>query len=202
MNKTLTAIAMSSLLLAAPLSAQTLTLMGDGLTEDTGVSVQAGETLLTFSQTALTLNMNSSFGLGGGILSAAFLSDGEQAVWDWTGVTAFALTMSVAGTNPNMPFTLDFFGLFEDEATEVGQFTGTTEGLTSTPSLVTLNEVFRGDFSAVVGMTLTFDAEGSINTTINDITAVPEPSTWALLSLGGAICAGAVLRRRSKTKRA
>lgn len=196
MNKTLASVAIGSLLLAAPLSAQTLTLMGDGLTENTGVAVQEGS--VAFSQTALTLTINTSFGFGGGILSAGFLQSGEEAVYDWSGVTAFALTMSVTGTNPNMPFTLEFFGLVEESVAEVGEFTGNTEGITSIASLVTLEEAFRGDLSNVVGMTLTFNAEGSINTTINDITAVPEPSTWALIGLAAAMLGGRVIAKRRR----
>lgn len=131
--------------------------------------------------------------MGGG-----FLDDGSPVTYDWSGVEDFGLTMSLTGVNPNVLFSLEFFRFFEDEVESVGRFEGSTEGLTSTPTLVALNEAVRGDLSAVIGMQFTLEGDGTINTTINDITAVPEPSTWALLALGGAICAGAVLRRRSR----
>ena len=196
LHKVLTALAIGSLLLSVPLSAQTLTLMGDGLTESTGIAVQGGAPAFSQSPTALTIN--TSFGLGGGIWSAGFLADGEEVVWDWSGVTAFALTMSVTSADPNMPFILEFFAIENNEPLKVGEFTGNTEGQTSIASLVTLAEAFRGDLGAVVGMTLTFSGEGAINATINDITAVPEPSTWALLGLGAAILGMVALRRRRK----
>lgn len=196
MNKTLGFLAIGILFLVAPLSAQTLTLMGDGLTEDTGIAVQEGG--VAFSQTATALSINASFALGAGVLSASFLQFGDPAAYNWSGVTAFALTMSVTSAVPNMPFSLEFFAIEDGEGVRVGEFTGNTEGLSSTASLVTLNEAFRGDLSAVAGMTLTFSGEGSLNTTINDITAVPEPSTWALIGLAAAILGGRFIANRRR----
>jgi hypothetical protein len=106
--------------------------------------------------------------------------------------------MSVTGTNPDLFFSLT---LYDDSFAPINTYGGSTFGLTSTPSLVslTLDGPGTGNFSAVTGALLTWGGGGTINTTASEVVAiaVPEPSTYALLALGGLALGAYRLRRRS-----
>jgi hypothetical protein len=180
-------IAFSALTWASPSQAQTLTLLG---TPNFGIDPEI--TLAPYTQSSTSFTINGTLGLGDGTLGGGFLAGGVPTTYDWSGVIDFALTMSVTGTNPNLQFRVELF----DSLAKVAEYEGTTAGLTSTPTLVSLNETFRGSLSNIIGMQVTFDGSGAINTTIENITAVPEPSTWALLFVGAALFGGLALRRR------
>jgi hypothetical protein len=148
----------------------------------------------TYTQSATSLTLTSPFGLGD-LVGGSF-----GTVYDWSGISSFGLSMSAPGANPNIGFTVEFFNAALDEI--INAYQGSASGLTTTPSFVALNLSLAGtgDLSSVGGFQFTWDGVGSGDVVIAGV--VPEPSTWALLSLGGAICAGAVIRRRGNVKRA
>lgn len=184
-------IAFSALTWASPSQAQTLTFLG---APDFDVDVD--NSLAPWTQGPSSITINGTYSLSQGV-GGGFLSEGLPVTYDWSGVQDFALTMSFSGGNPSAAlFSLEFFAIVDSEVESVGRFEGSTEGLTSTPTLVTLQEAFRGDLSSVAGMQFTLDGDGTINTTISNITAVPEPSTWAMLFFGAALFGGFALRRR------
>ena len=100
------------------------------------------------------------------------------------------LNLSLSGTNPNSAFHVD---LYDPSFTNVYTFTGTTTSASSTTSDVALTySGSTGDnipFSSVAAAALVFDGTGSAisSMTISNLnySAVPEPSTYALMALGG-----------------
>lgn len=164
--------------------AQTLTIFGTN-----GLTVDIPNTGVPYSQSPSSLTINGSIvGGNSNILAGAFTQ-----TYDWSGVAEFGLTMSVSGTNPNLSFTLE---LVNSTFATQGTFTGSTGDWGSVSSLVALNEVSRGDLSEIIGMNFTFDSDGTINTTMDNISVVPEPATWSMLAFGSALLGGLALRRR------
>jgi hypothetical protein len=165
---------------------------------DLNFTVDPDGTTINFTQGATTLTLNQPF-TNGDTIGGSFT--GEP--YDWSGVTSFGLLMSAPISSPTSLIT---FYLLDDLLNIINTYSGTVSGLTTTPSVIDLelelNPAFpgTGDLSSVGGMQFTWEGSGNRTVVIDGL--VPEPSTWALLSLGGAFCVGAALRRRCKVKRA
>jgi hypothetical protein len=100
-----------------------------------------------------------------------------------------------------MTFGVEFYNsLFQ----VISSYEGSTAGASLTPTLVDLDFLSfgpgAGDFSQVAGMQFTWNTQGSINVTIDNV-AVPEPSTWALLFCGAVLLGSLAWRRRLATAR-
>lgn len=178
------------LLFGSVTHAQTLNIFGSsGFTVDpfnTGVPLTQGPAALTING-AIVVGDNN-------ILAGTFAQTNN-----WSGVAEFGLTMSVSSLpNPNLFFTLE---LVDTNFATVGTFTGSTGDWGSSSELVALTEVFRGDLSNVVGMNFTFNDAGTINMTLENISVVPEPSTWALFTATVLVSAFLAWRRRSLARR-
>lgn len=186
-------VAVISLILATASQAQTLTLLGSA-----DYNVDGGSTTAGYSQSASSLTFDAGFGLGdtlGGLFNASF---------DWSAVTDFGLTMSIAGVNPVAPFSVEFYDssvLVDPVTAVVARYQGTSSPAGSSPTIVTLtlDQVFNGNYNDVLGMQFTWDSDapgGSGSVTVDSIDAVPEPTTWAMLVFGAALFGGLALRRR------
>jgi len=183
------------LLAVLPVSAQNVDLVSLGsatFTLDPSATIGSG------TQNASGFVWSPSVALGdqlGGTFTAA----------NWTpftnpaNYTGFALRMSVTGANPDLSFSLT---LFDPSFAPINTYGGSTFGLTSTPGLVSLSldSPGSGNFGSVGGAVLTWGGGGNINTTATELVAVavPEPSTYALLALGGLALGGYVMRRRQR----
>lgn len=96
------------------------------------------------------------------------------------------LNFAISGTNPDSAFHID---LYNADASAWYTFTGTIEGVTSVASDVALvyydlsGDPFNEVFTALIG----FDGSGSddINMTLNNISVVPEPATYLLITIAG-----------------
>ena len=111
----------------------------------------------------------------------------------------FTLFMSVSGTNPDIPFSLEFF---DSAFASIDIWEGTTVGLTATPVYNNLSIVTpgSGNYSDVGSFVLTWNGGGAetLNSTVSNIAVVPEPSTYALLALSGLALGGYAMRRRRR----
>jgi hypothetical protein len=152
---------------APPLHAQTLTALGTNSFE-----IFPDVSLAPYTQGASSFSINGTFGLGSGTVGGGFVSGGSPVNHDWSGVGVFGLTVSVAGSNPGLSFSVELFRIAGEDVESVGVFNGTTAGLTNVPSTVVLDEVSRGDLSEVAGMQFTFNGAGTINATIHGISAL------------------------------
>ena len=152
-----------------------------------------------YSQTPTALVLNGGFSLGADTLGGLFSSS-----YNWTNAPGFGLTMSVTGSNPALNF---FVELFNTNVGLVSKYEGSTFGVGSTPTVVEMEfvsfEPGRGqdDLSSVDGLQFTWGSAGTINATIEDITVVPEPTTWALLGVASAVFGLVALRRSSAVAR-
>lgn len=141
----------------------------------------------TFTQTATTLNF-----------TAAALGDqvyGNYTPSNWTSYSEFGIRMTITGTNPDLPFTVTFY----DGDSGSSAYSGFTSGLLSGVSGVApLTLASSGaNFSNIIGFQIGWDGSASpINVSMSNVAAVPEPSTYLLLVLGGLALGGYTIRRR------
>jgi len=150
------------------------------------------ETSVDLSTTTLVYTLNTSSTQFSSITDNA----GNQISWVFN--TPFTLdnidsqnlflNFSLSGTNPNSAFHVDLYDVsFESFYT----FTGTTTSASSTTSDValTISSLSGASFSSFAAAALVFDGTGSAisSMTVSNLnySAVPEPSTYALMALGG-----------------
>lgn len=178
---------------AIPVFAQNVDLLSLGSSTFT---LDSGATLGSGTQTASGLVWTPSVALGDQ-LAGTFTSVNWTSFTNPANYTGFALRMSVTGVNPDLFFSLI---LYDPSFAEINTYGGSTFGLTSTPSLVTLSldTPGSGAFGAVGGALLSWGGGASINTTATEIVAVavPEPSTLVLLISGALVVGGYAIRRR------
>ena len=157
---------------------------------------------LSYSQTAsgITFSPSVSFGdiLGGNFQSPS--SYNWSAYNPTTPGTAWYVKLSIlSGTNPNLSFTLNLINTVDGTSVNLeGDTTGATTGSYLTLSL---NSTDPGDMSALSNIDFaqfTWNTSGSLNVRVEGLAAVPEPSTYALLTLGALALGGYALRRRQR----
>lgn len=122
---------------------------------------------------------------------------------DWSsvftpGVSSFGLLVNFAAPNNNIPFALEFLDSSFETIDVWSAVTGTTAfsgyidfGLApTTPG--------TGVYSDVKGVILTWAnaSTDTVNTTVSAVAVVPEPSTYALLSLAGLALGVYAIRHR------
>ncbi len=145
-----------------------------------------------FTQTSSGVTFNTiGFGdvLGGGFTSGA-------QDWGSYNTDDFAVKMSLlSGTAPNINFG---FLLFDSEFNQA-QFEGFTTGIATDTyvPLIFLGFVGSSPLSTIVGAQFSWnDSASGATVALQEVAAVPEPSTYALLALGALALGGYAARRR------
>ena len=154
-----------------------------------GFKIDPPSTLLpSYSQTETTLTINGPLALGytfGGLFI--------NGPYNWSILSTsyfFPMMMSISGSIPNIPFSVQLF----DSSFSSVTYVGTTFGVMNSPTPVALTLVGSGGsdltvLTDVVALQFTFDGGGApASMTFYEV--VPEPSTYALLAMscGGALC--------------
>ena len=159
-------------------------------------AIDAGVTTATYTQDASGTRFSPSVALGdtlGGVFTAGPL--------DWTSYSdlssALYLQISFTGANPLLPISLL---LFNSDFSSSMLYSGTTAPITESPSYFKLDLVGAPSpaiLSGVGGAQITWDGGATINANVQSVATVPEPSTYALLTLGALALGAYRLRRRS-----
>jgi fibronectin-binding autotransporter adhesin len=130
-----------------------------------GFTVSSEYTFIPYTQSSTNLTLTAA--TSGDTLAGQFGS-----IYDWSSVSSFGLRMSVAGTNPDLPFEVV---LYDGEFNELRRYDATTVGLTSTSSITTLSLL-----SSTSGLNavewLEFKWNGTISSTsvsLFDVVSVP-----------------------------
>jgi hypothetical protein len=184
MKKILTAAALTVAVSSSSIAQIDLVSLGSGT-----FTVDPGATTASYTQSASGVLFNGAYALGDTL-------GGTFATQDWSAYTDFEVKMTLTGTNPNLPFSVQFY---DASFNVINTYGGTTVPLVAgTPTYAPLSIVIPGTgvLTSVAGAQFTWDGAGTINTTVESI-AVPEPSTYALLALGGLALGAYRLRRRS-----
>jgi len=173
---------------ALPINAQFVDLLSFG---SSTFSVDPGSTAV-YTQSASGITMITNPGLG----DTWYNDSMTKFVSDWSSFPEFGLRMSSPGPNPGFPFTIF---LYDTAFSLVNEYQATTFDLGATPTVVPLSLSLpgSGNLADVQYVQFSWGGGGSnINVTTTEIVGVPEPSTYALLSLGALALGGYAARRR------
>ncbi len=136
-------------------------------------------TSASYSQDSTSVTFDGTYALGD-LLAGTF---DER---DWSAYGAFGLRMTLEGTNPDLPFTVEFF---DPDFNVINAFQGTTSESGALPSVTMLSLSLKGtdDFSRVVGMQLTWDGPGEIDTSLTEVVgfAAPDGGFFVIRAPGG-----------------
>lgn len=148
-----------------------------------------GGSVGTYTQTATNLDF-----------AAAALGDqifGNYTPSDWSAYSDFGIRMTVTGANPNLPFTITMYDSSFNSTAYSGFTTGLLDGVPGVAPL-TLSAPAGANLADIAGFQIGWDGSASpINISMSNVSAVPEPTTYALLALGGLVVGAVRLRRRS-----
>jgi hypothetical protein len=189
MKKLLLAI-ISSCILAVSANAQYIDLINLGTTGIGAITAQGS----SWSQSGTATSTSGAVGQGDNFYNTEPFSSqnwsSSQGLWIKTSVTTAA--------SPSMPFTL---GLFNSAFAQVATYQGDTSSFVSDAgfSYLNLNAVGTPDLTGLTYLQFTFDIGSGTtapNMSIQSIATVPEPSTYALMALGGLVLFFMVRRRK------
>ena len=161
-------------------------------------TIDTGNASGLYSQSGIGVTYSPSVALGDTL-------PGTFSALDWSSNTDLStsayLKISFSGANPNLPMSLE---LFDSTLTSSIKYQGTTDPAASGSAApyfkfsLTSGPIPAGFLSSIGGAQITWDGDGTVNASLQAIATVPEPSTYALLALGGLALGGYVVRRRRR----
>jgi hypothetical protein len=189
MKKTLTAIALAA---AFALSNTSYAQFTDLLSFGTGGAYGALGEGSVGTQTANGVNYSSAISLG----DQFYQADALNPTLNWSSNTNFFLKVQITN-NPNLPFTLSFnnddAGANKLSSTSNNAGSQTVDGFTYIPLTKTGSPTLTG--IEYVNFSWDNQSSGTVGITISAV-SVPEPSTYALMALGGLVLFFMVRRRK------
>ena len=159
-------------------------------------TIDPGVSIGTYSQSSTGTSFSPSVSLGDTV-------GGTFGPLDWTAnssalATTLFLKIAFTGSNPLLPMTVQ---IFNTDFSLSNTYQGTTSPILADPNYFQFDLV--GPFTAAVlanagGVQITWDGGSNVNANLQAVAAVPEPSTYALLAMGGLALGGYVMRRRQR----
>jgi len=147
-------------------------------------SVDSSSTTASYGQSISELTFSGSQSLGatlGGVWNPPAPKD-----WSAYSLADFGILGTVTGTNPNMPFTLEFY---DSNLLVANTFSGSTISAGSSTSFMslTLSTPGNGNMNDIFGLQFTWNSNDAINFGWEGVAVVPEPSTYMLIVLAGIV---------------
>jgi len=129
-------------------------------------TVDSGATSASYTQTSESLVFSNAYSLGdtlGGTFSGQ----------NWSSYATFGVRMTVSGSNPNLPFSVQFY---DGSFSVINTYQGTTD-LSDGSSLATLSlsEAGTGVLTDVAGLQITWDGAGTINASFMELVGFTPP---------------------------
>jgi hypothetical protein len=183
--KTLKTLLAGSILFAHTLTAATYIDLGSLGSVD--FSIDAGS-VGDYTQTPSQLTFNS-FALGDSIY-------GGYTASNWSAYSSFGIRINLA-TNPNQPFNFFIYdSTYTGGATGINTYSGISGVLDGNVIPLTLVSS-TANLANVAGIGFGLNGDSTTDLVATSVAAVPEPSTYALLTLGALALGAYRMRRRA-----
>jgi hypothetical protein len=194
MKQTCTAAIMAALLLVTG-QAQNVDLLSLGSTTYT---ISAGSSF-TPTQSASDIVQNLTVASGNNFYNEPAFT--PISSFDWSGFSNYGIKMTLLGGSPiALGFSVSFY---DDTFALIDTYDGSTAPLLTLGAPVNvdfggISAPGSGNYSNVQYMQFTWGGDGAVNVSASTVYGVPEPSTYALLALGGLALGGYAMRRRQR----
>lgn len=165
-----------------------------------GIGALDGQSSTSFVQSSSAISFNATAALGD-----TFYNASNFGPVNWTSANGFYIRSTIT-TNPNLPFAVDFY---DTNANVVASYTGTTNTFTTgtnqgdslSYSYLNLTPSGSVSLSNISMLQFTFNGGATTNMVLHAISTtapVPEPSTYALMAIGGLVVLFAARRRKAQ----
>ena len=157
----------------------------------TAFAIDTDNSTLPFSQSGTSFTGTDTNGILAGVFTTPFSLSSSSPL---------RLNFSFTGTNQNSPFTVEFLAptSFESIATYSGSTAGATTSSVTTQLTLTTGASFTNQSVGGVNITLNGAGGQTVSYQFQSLEVVPEPSTYALMAIGGLVLFFIARRRKAQ----
>lgn len=154
-------------------------------------TVDTDNSTLPFTQSGSSFTATDTSGILAGVFNTSF---------SLSSASPLRLNLLFTGTNQNTPFTIQFLAptTFASIATYSGSTAGATSASVSTQISLSTGATFTNQTVGGVNITLNGAGGQTVSYQFQSLEVVPEPSTYALMALGGVILFFIARRRKAQ----
>jgi hypothetical protein len=156
----------------------------------TAFAIDTDNSTLPFSQSGTSFTGTDTNGILAGVFTTPFSLSSSSPL---------RLNFSFTGTNQNSGFTLEFLTpTFTSIATYSGSTAGATTSSVTTQLTLTTGASFTNQSVGGVNITLNGAGGQTVSYQFQSLEVVPEPSTYALMAIGGLVLFFIARRRKAQ----